>query len=109
MAKCSFPAKADSMFQLMIDVIVSGRECYTDCNIIACDRFGAPVMFWGGICFDGRINLHSVRGRSLTAVGYRDEILRPIVLPSAGAFGYYYVFMQDDVCAHTATVVLHFY
>ncbi|KAI3363994.1 hypothetical protein L3Q82_001589 [Scortum barcoo] len=47
------------------------------CNI----RFGSgSVMVWGGISLGGRTALHVLARGSLTAIRYRDEILRPLLL-----------------------------
>jgi hypothetical protein len=35
---------------------------------------------WGGISLGGRTALHVLARGSLTAIRYRDEILRPLVL-----------------------------
>ena len=42
-------------------------------------------MVWGGISLGGRTALHVLARVSLTAIGYRNEILRPLVRPYAGA------------------------
>ena len=61
-------------------------ERYAACNIIQHDRFGGgSVMVWGGISLEGRTDLHVIANGTLTAVRYRDEILRAIVRPYAGA------------------------
>ena len=40
-----------------------------DCNIVEHDRFGGgSIMFWGGICYDGRTELYRVERGSLTAL-----------------------------------------
>ena len=53
-----------------------------DCNIVEHDRFiGDSVMFWGGICYDGRTELFRVERGSLTALGYLKEIRNPILRP----------------------------
>ena len=50
------------------------------CNILQHDRFGSgSVMVWGGISLEGRTALHVLARGSLTAIRYRDEILRPLV------------------------------
>ncbi|GFW61741.1 transposable element Tcb2 transposase [Trichonephila clavipes] len=51
-------------------------------------RFGGGgVLVYGGISIDGRTNLYIIRDGPLTARRYRDEILRPIVVPYAAAIG----------------------
>ncbi|GFW82226.1 transposable element Tcb2 transposase [Trichonephila clavipes] len=42
---------------------------------------GGGVLVYGGISIDGRTDLYIVRDGPLTARRYRDEILRPIVVP----------------------------
>ncbi|GFS49208.1 transposable element Tcb2 transposase [Trichonephila clavipes] len=44
-------------------------------------------MVYGGISIDGRTDLYIIRDGPLTARRYRDEILRPIVVPYAAAIG----------------------
>ncbi|KAG7484209.1 hypothetical protein MATL_G00046870 [Megalops atlanticus] len=76
-------------------------ERYAACNIIQHDRFGGgSVMVWGGISLEGRKNLHVLANGSLTAVRYRDEILRPIVRPYASAVGPGFLLMQDNAQHH---------
>ncbi|GFT62402.1 transposable element Tcb2 transposase [Trichonephila clavipes] len=49
-------------------------------------RFGGGgVLVYGGISIDGRTDLYIIRDGPLTARRYRDEILRPIVVPYAAA------------------------
>ncbi|KAI3361146.1 hypothetical protein L3Q82_013345 [Scortum barcoo] len=55
------------------------------CNILQHDRFGSgSVMVWGGISLGGRTALHVLARGSLTAIRYRDEILRPLFLQDEG-------------------------
>ncbi|KAJ8377134.1 hypothetical protein SKAU_G00077140 [Synaphobranchus kaupii] len=76
---------------------------YAACNIIQHDRFGGgSVMVWGGISLEGRTNLHVLANGTLTAVRYRDEILRPIVRPYAGAVGPGFLLVQDNARPHVA-------
>ena len=42
---------------------------------------------WGGISLGGRTALQVLARGSQTAIRYRDEILRPLVRPYAGAVG----------------------
>ena len=42
-------------------------------------------MVYADISIDGRTDLHIFRNESLTGRRYRDEILRPIVVPYAAA------------------------
>ena len=68
-----------------------------DCNIVEHDRFGGgSVMFWGGICYDGRTELYRVVRGSLTALRYKDDILDPIVRPFLGDMGDNARLVQDN-------------
>ncbi|GFW69687.1 transposable element Tcb2 transposase [Trichonephila clavipes] len=60
-------------------------------------RFGGGgVLVHGGIYIDGRTDLYIIRDGSLTARRYRDEILRPIVVPYAAAIGDYFILIDDN-------------
>uniref|UniRef100_A0A8C8FEU6 Transposase n=1 Tax=Oncorhynchus tshawytscha TaxID=74940 RepID=A0A8C8FEU6_ONCTS len=76
------------------------------CNILQHDRFGGgSVMVWGGISLGA---LHVLARGSLTAIRYRDEILRPLVRPYAGAVGPGFLLMQDNARPHVAGVCQQF-
>ncbi|GFW21247.1 transposable element Tcb2 transposase [Trichonephila clavipes] len=65
-------------------------------------RFGGgAVLVYGGISIDRRTYLYIIRDGPLTARGYRDEILRPIVVPYAAAIGDDFILM-DDNCRPTS-------
>lgn len=84
-------------------------ERYAACNIIQRDRFGGEsATVWGGISLEGRTALHVVTRGSLTALRYRDEILRPIVRPFAGAVGPGFLLMHDNARYHVAEVCRRF-
>ncbi|GFV55979.1 transposable element Tcb2 transposase [Trichonephila clavipes] len=58
-------------------------------------RFGGGgVLVYGGISIDERTDLYIIRGGPLTAHRYRDEILRPIVVPYAAAIGDDFILMD---------------
>ncbi|KAI3370376.1 hypothetical protein L3Q82_024465, partial [Scortum barcoo] len=80
------------------------------CNILQHDQFGSgSVMVWGGISLGGRTALHVLARGSLTAIRYRDEILRPLVRPYAGkAVGPGFLLMQDNARPHVAGVCQQF-
>uniref|UniRef100_A0A674BZP5 Transposase Tc1-like domain-containing protein n=1 Tax=Salmo trutta TaxID=8032 RepID=A0A674BZP5_SALTR len=79
------------------------------CNILQHDRFGGEsVMVWGGISLGGRTALHVLTRGSLTAIRYRDEILRPLVRPYAGVVGPGFLLMQDNARPHVAGVSQQF-
>ncbi|KAI3374718.1 hypothetical protein L3Q82_021018, partial [Scortum barcoo] len=52
--------------------------------------------------------LHVLARGSLTAIRYRDEILRPLVRPYAGAVGPGFLLMQDNARPHVAGVCQQF-
>nr|ABV31711.1 transposase [Salmo salar] len=84
-------------------------ECFAACNILQHDRFGGgSVMVWGGISLGGRTALHVLARGSLTAIRYRDEILRPLVRPYAGAVGPGFLLMQYNARPHVAGVCQQF-
>uniref|UniRef100_A0AAZ3REL8 Tc1-like transposase DDE domain-containing protein n=1 Tax=Oncorhynchus tshawytscha TaxID=74940 RepID=A0AAZ3REL8_ONCTS len=65
---------------------------------------GVGWHFFGG----GRTALHVLARSSLTAIRYRDEILRPLVRPYAGADGPGFLLMQDNARPHVAGVCQQF-
>ncbi|GFV85409.1 transposable element Tcb1 transposase [Trichonephila clavipes] len=72
-------------------------------------RFGSGgVLVYGGISIDGRKDLYIIRDGSLTARRYRDEILRPIVVPYAAAIGDDFILMDDNCRPHRANLVEDF-
>ncbi|GFV62360.1 transposable element Tcb1 transposase [Trichonephila clavipes] len=58
----------------------------------------------GGISIDGRTDLYIIRDGPLTARRYRDEILRPIVVPYAAAIGDDFILMDDNCRPHRANL-----
>uniref|UniRef100_A0AAR2M1S6 Tc1-like transposase DDE domain-containing protein n=1 Tax=Pygocentrus nattereri TaxID=42514 RepID=A0AAR2M1S6_PYGNA len=79
------------------------------CNILQHDWFGSgSVMVWGGISLEGCTALHVLARGSLTAIRYRDEILRPLVRPYAGAVGPGFLLIQDNARPHVAGVCQQF-
>ena len=79
------------------------------CNILQHDRFGGgSVMVWGGISLEGRTDLYVLGRGTMTAIRYRDEILRPIVRPYAGAVGPGFLLMHDNARPHVARVCQQF-
>ncbi|GFX17054.1 transposable element Tcb2 transposase [Trichonephila clavipes] len=72
-------------------------------------RFGSGgVLVYGGITIDGRTDLYMIRDGPLTARRYRDEILRPIVVPYAAAIVDDFLFMDDNCRPHRANLVEDF-
>ncbi|GFU82792.1 transposable element Tcb2 transposase [Trichonephila clavipes] len=65
----------------------------------------AGWMVWGGISIGGRTDLHIIRNGPLTGRRYADEVLRPHVIPYAGAIGDSFVFQDDNAQPHRARLV----
>ncbi|GFW57035.1 transposable element Tcb2 transposase [Trichonephila clavipes] len=63
------------------------------------------VLVYGGISIDGRTDLYIIRDGHLTARQYRDEILRPIVVPYAAAIGDDFILMDDNRRPYRANLV----
>ena len=57
-------------------------------------------MVWAGVSNGGRTDLYVIQGGTLTAVRYRGEILRPFVVPYAGAIGDSFLFIDDNARSH---------
>ncbi|GFX07062.1 transposable element Tcb2 transposase [Trichonephila clavipes] len=66
-------------------------------------------LVYGGISIDGRIDLYIIRDGPLTARRYRDEILRPIVVPYAAAIGDDFILMDDNCRPPRANLVEDFF
>ncbi|GFV35737.1 transposable element Tcb2 transposase [Trichonephila clavipes] len=66
---------------------------------------GGVLLVYGGISIDGRADLYIIRDGPLTARRYRDEILRPIVVPYAAAIGDDFILMDDNCRPHRANLV----
>lgn len=69
---------------------------------------GGTVMFWGGIMFGEKTPLIPIR-QSLTGPRYVDLVLQPVVRLWRGAFGDYFLFMQDNAPPHTSRVAKNFF
>ena len=81
-------------------------ERYTDACVLEHDRWGGPsVMVWGGITATHRTELLFMEG-NLTGVRYRDEILRPVVVPFVRRHGL--TFQQDNARPHVARVCMQY-
>ncbi|GFV62903.1 transposable element Tcb2 transposase [Trichonephila clavipes] len=65
----------------------------------------AGWMVWGGISIGECTDLHIIRNGTLTGRRYADEILRPHVIPYAGAIGDSFVFQDDNARPHRARLV----
>ncbi|GFW61696.1 transposable element Tcb2 transposase [Trichonephila clavipes] len=69
---------------------------------------GGGVLVYGGIYIDERTDLYIIQDGPLTARRYRDEILRPIVVPYAAAIGSDFILMDDNCRPHRANLVEDF-
>ncbi len=54
----------------------------------------------------GRTDLDGIGRGALSAMRYRDEVLRPIARLFAGAVGLNFILMPDNVRAHTTRAVI---
>ncbi|GFU66875.1 transposable element Tcb2 transposase [Trichonephila clavipes] len=73
-------------------------------------RFGGGgVLVYGGISIDGRTDRYIIRDGLLTARRYKDEILRPIVVPYAAAIGDDFILMDDSCRPHRANLAEYFF
>ncbi|GFU65037.1 transposable element Tcb2 transposase [Trichonephila clavipes] len=72
-------------------------------------RFGGGgVLEYGGISIDGRLDLYIIRNGPLTSRRYREEILRPIVVPYAAAIEDDFILMDNNYRPHRANLVEDF-
>ncbi|GFU50499.1 transposable element Tcb2 transposase [Trichonephila clavipes] len=67
------------------------------------------VLVYGGISIDGRTVLYIIRDGPLNARRYRNEILRPIVVPYAAAIGDDFILMDDNFRPSRANLVEDFF
>lgn len=82
------------------------NERFANNCVAQVDRFGGgSVMMWGAISYTGRSELVLVQG-NLTAVRYRDEILRPYMLPIMDRQRE--LFQQDNARPHTARLTVDY-
>nr|GBN03306.1 hypothetical protein AVEN_258554-1 [Araneus ventricosus]GBN03336.1 hypothetical protein AVEN_110263-1 [Araneus ventricosus]GBN03345.1 hypothetical protein AVEN_137711-1 [Araneus ventricosus] len=63
---------------------------------------GGRVMIWAGVSINGLTDLYSIMNKTMTFQRYRDEILRPIVVPYAASFGDEFILMDDNARQHRA-------
>ena len=81
-------------------------ERFADACVVERDRFGGgSVMVWGGIAHGIKSQLNIVAG-NMTAVRYRDEILRPVAVPLVQQRNL--ILQQDNARPHVARVCQDF-
>ena len=81
-------------------------EWFADVNVV--DRVahgGGGVMVWAGICYGQRTQVHFIDG-ILNAQRYRDEILRPIVVPFI--HDHHLMLQHDNARPHVARICTQF-
>ena len=79
------------------------EERFANACVVERDRFrGGSVMVWGGIAHGIKSQLIIVAG-NMTAVRYRDEILRPVAVPLVQQRNL--ILQQDNARPHVAQVV----
>ena len=78
---------------------------FQNANVQERDRYGGgSIMVWGGIGRNYRTPLYRIQG-NLTGLGYRDNILQPLVLPAMQALGPGAILQDDNARPHCARVV----
>ena len=83
-------------------------ERLNDRHIDEIDAYGrGGVMVWAGISTGGKTDLVIVDG-NLTSQRYVDEILRPHVVPYAGAIGESFILQDDNARPHRGLIVQDF-
>lgn len=83
-------------------------ERFSDATVRQHNQFGGgSIMVWAGFSYHQRTPLHVIDG-NLTGLRYRDEILRPIVLPCLQRIGGAAVLQDDNARPHRARVVTDF-
>ncbi len=81
-------------------------EQFADVNVV--DRVahgGGGVMVWVGVCYGQRTQVHFIDG-ILNAQRYRDEILRPIVVPFN--HDHHLMLQHDNARPHVARICTQF-
>ncbi len=77
-------------------------ERFADVNIVdQVAHGGTEVMVWAGVCFGQRTKVHFIYG-ILNAQRYRDEILRPIVVPFI--HDHHLMLQHDNTRPHVAKI-----
>ncbi|GFV93049.1 transposable element Tcb2 transposase [Trichonephila clavipes] len=94
-----------------VGVFSSGGSVTVGIILRSCTKvsdLAGGVLVYGGISIDGGTDLYIIRDGPLTARRYRDEILRPIVVPYAAAIGDDFILMDDNCRPHRDNLVEDF-
>ncbi|GBO08999.1 hypothetical protein AVEN_31082-1 [Araneus ventricosus] len=79
---------------------------YRTPNIVERDHYrGGGLLVWAGLATNGRTDLYVFAGGSVTAVGYGDEILHPLVRAFIDAMGTDAIYMDDNIRPLTVRLV----
>ena len=84
-----------------------GERFHQDCVQQVAPHGGGSVMVWGGFSAQFRTPLYHIQGH-LTGIRYRDEILRPLVVPLLRRIGPQALLQDDNAPIHRARVVNDF-
>ena len=84
-----------------------GERYHPNCVQHITAHGGGSLMVWGGISARHRTPLYFVNGR-LNAQRYKDEILRPLALPTLQQIGGQAVLQDDNAQPHRARIIHDF-
>ena len=85
--------------------LVLGKQ-FADVNVVnRVPNGGGGVMVWAGISYGQRTQLHFFNG-NLNAQRYRDEILRPFVVPFIRR--HHLMFQHDNAQPHVTRICIQF-
>ncbi|GFU69404.1 transposable element Tcb2 transposase [Trichonephila clavipes] len=97
----------------IIGVFLSGGTVAVRIILRSCTKVSdlavGGVLVYGGISIDRHTDLYIIRDGPLTARRYRDEILRPIVVPYAAAIGDDFILMDNNCRPHHPNLVEDFF
>ena len=83
-------------------------ERFSDCCVMERDRWGGcSVVVWAGVTSNCRTDLVVLR-QAVNAQRYRDEILRPVVLPFMRRYLPNGVLQHENARPHTARLTTNF-
>ncbi len=78
-------------------------ERFADVNVVNRVARGGGVMVWAGVCYGQRTQVHFIDG-ILNGQIYRNEILRPIVVPFI--HNHHLMLQHDNALPHVAKICL---